>query len=366
MAASDATESRETLVIVGYTVPIAILVMSTVLRLWVKITQDRLHLDDYLITLASALEVAYSVTMLVCGVGHGFGKHTKPLDTHDLEIFLKGDYIASHLYNVGLAAIKLGILALYYRIFPVRWFSRTVIGCAIFVCVWITTIEVFMGALCRPLRAFWDLSIKGYCFNSTALSYYVNTSNMITDLVLFALPIPVILRVRTTRNKKIALVAIFSIGFITCGISAARLAYVVAQGSADITWEGVPLGVLSAFESLGAILCANLPIIYRLFRTAAQKITSSASRAKTSNMQYGYETKAYGTRSHARQHRRSMTDSERWIHANSSNENHAYAQGKISTEMKVEPGVFEMGRVPSGAIGVQREFHQSVEENTGL
>jgi hypothetical protein len=71
-----------------------------------------------------------------------------------------------------------------------------------------------MGALCRPLRAFWDLSIKGYCFNSTALSYYVNTSNMITDLVLFALPIPVILRVRTTRNKKIALVAIFSIGFM--------------------------------------------------------------------------------------------------------------------------------------------------------
>jgi hypothetical protein len=61
-----------------------------------------------------------------------------------------------------------------------------------------------------------------------------------------------------------------------------------------------------------------------------------------------------------------MTDSERWIHANSSNENHAHAQGKISTEMKVEPGVFEMGRVPSGAIGVQREFHQSVEENTGL
>jgi uncharacterized membrane protein len=59
MAASDATESRETLVIVGYTVPIAILVMSTVLRLWVKITQDRLHLDDYLITLAS---VSFSPT----------------------------------------------------------------------------------------------------------------------------------------------------------------------------------------------------------------------------------------------------------------------------------------------------------------
>lgn len=37
---------------------------------------------------------------------------------------------------------------------------------------------------------------------------------MVTDLVLFALPIPVIVRVRTTRKKKIALITIFSIGFM--------------------------------------------------------------------------------------------------------------------------------------------------------
>ncbi|KAF7590880.1 hypothetical protein BBP40_002294 [Aspergillus hancockii] len=365
MESADPNESQETLVLVGYILPMALLLVSTILRLWVKITQDRLHLDDYIITLATSLEIAYAVAILVCGVGHGFGKHAAIVDPPDLEIFLKGEYIASHLYNIGLATIKLSILALYYRIFPVKWFSRTVIGCAIFVCIWITTIEIFMGALCRPLRAFWDFKVKGKCFNSTALSYYVNTSNMVTDLVLFALPIPVILRVRTTRNKKIALITIFSIGFITCGISAARLAYVVAQGSADITWEGVPLGVLSAFESLGGVLCANLPIIYRLFRTAAQKITSSASRSrsrpKASNLQYGYDTKAYGTKSHARQHRRSETDSERWIHASSSSESHAHGQGKISTEMKVEPGAFEMGSVPSGAIAVQREFHQQIE-----
>ncbi|KAF5860309.1 hypothetical protein ETB97_001729 [Aspergillus alliaceus] len=365
MASWDGTPSKETLVIVGYTVPTVILVASTALRLGVKLTKDGLHLDDYLITLASALEMAYSVTILVCGVGHGFGRHAKFVDLKDLEIFLKGEYIASHLYNIFLAATKLSILVLYYRIFPIPWFRKTVIGCSVFILVWIAAIEATMGALCRPLHAFWDLTVKGKCLNSTALTYFVNSSNMVTDLVLFALPIPVILSVRTTLRKKIALVFIFSIGFITCGISAARLAYVVAQGSADITWEGVPLGILSAFESLGGVLCANLPIIYRLFKKAAQNISSSVSgqKTKTSNLQYGYDPKAYGSKSHGRQRRRS-TDSERWIrmpNEQDSSETHTHVQSN-SPDMKPQPDAFEMRPMPRNAIAVQREFHTSVED----
>lgn len=127
---------------------------------------------------------------------------------------MQADYIASHLYNVGLASVKLGILALYYRIFTIPWFRKTVIGCGAFVCFWIATIEIFMGLLCRPLEAFWNASVKGHCFNSSALSYYVNTSNMVTDIVIFALPIGVIVRLRTSRSNKIALCIIFSIGFM--------------------------------------------------------------------------------------------------------------------------------------------------------
>ncbi|GLB21744.1 hypothetical protein AtubIFM61612_002294 [Aspergillus tubingensis] len=387
---SQETASRVPVVIAGYTVPIVCMVLCTGLRLFVKVrgpSEDRFHADDCLITLATILEVAYSIIMLAVGMNaledaslagiqlmylgmrHGFGKHASTLATTDLEAFLKGDYIASHLYNVGLASVKLGILALYYRIFAIQWFRRTVIGCVTFVCLWIATIEIFMGLLCRPLEAFWDASIKGHCFNSSALSYYVNTSNMITDLVIFALPIGVIVRLRTTRSNKIALCIIFSIGFITCGISAARLAFVFAESSSDITWDGVDLGVLSGFESLGGILCANLPIIYRLFRQAAQKVTSrTGGSSSLPHLQYGRESKTFTSRSRPRRHRLSETLNEQWIqlqNGNSSNDSHLsggpqdFAVQKV-VDMETGMEVVRLSNFPN-AITVKREFHQTVE-----
>ncbi|RAK73796.1 putative integral membrane protein PTH11-like [Aspergillus fijiensis CBS 313.89] len=368
MASPEQSASREALVIVGYVVPMAGMLLTTGMRLMVKIRgqDDKFHMDDYLIMLATTLEVAYSVTMMACGLGHGFGKHTSTVSVKDLEVFVKGEYVASHLCNLGLASTKLGILTLYYRIFPVQWLSRTVIGCAIFICLWITTIEIYMGVLCRSL------------LNSSALSYYINCSNMLTDIFIFALPIPVILRLRTTSTKKIALCIIFSIGFITCAISAARLAYVFAQNSSDITWEGVPLAVLSAFESFGGILCANLPIIYRLFRSAAQKMTSrtgnSSSAPKTPHRQYGYGSNMYGSKNVDRRPRGvSAANDEQWIRLPNGNLSHGTAHetgNTIVTQVhedshteESEEDTIELVMMPKNAITVQREFHQSVEDS---
>ncbi|KAE8153635.1 hypothetical protein BDV25DRAFT_22028 [Aspergillus avenaceus] len=339
------SDSRTATAIVGYTVPMTVLVLSTVLRIYAKLSQDRVQADDFYIVFATVLAIAYSIVVLA-SLRNGFGKHTSSLSLRDREAFLKAEYISSNLYNVSLAATKLGILALYYRIFPIRWFSRTVIACGVFICLWIVTIEVFMALLCRPIQAFWDVAVEGHCFNSTSLTYYVNASNMITDLVLFALPIPVILGVRTTNNKKVALVAVFSIGFITCGISAARLGEVVAIGSSDITWEGVPLGILSAFESLGGVLCANLPIIYRLFRTVVQKISSSVSGTKTTHVQYGHGS-IHQAKAHTRTRGQSEVEGERWIrlpNGNSSGENHTSSDGLIQNKNNTtDPETLEMG-----------------------
>ncbi|PWY94035.1 integral membrane PTH11-like protein [Aspergillus sclerotioniger CBS 115572] len=336
------------------------MVLSTGLRFVVKargLSEDRLHVDDYLITLATGLEVAYSIIMLSGGVGNGFGKHASTLTTSEKEAFLKADYIASHLYNVGLASVKLGILTLYYRIFAIPWFRKTVIDCGAFVCLWIATIEIFMGLLCRPLEAFWNASVKGHCFNSSALSYYVNTFNMVTDIVIFALPIGVIVRLRTTRSNKIALCIIFSIGFVTCGISAARLAFVFAQTSSDVTWDGVDLGVLTGFESLGGILCANLLIIYRL---------------PAPRLPYGHESKSFASRSRPRRHRLSDTGSEQWIqlqNGNSSNDNHLSSKSSADftvqkvVDMETGTEIVRLDTMPGNAITVRRDFHQVIEEN---
>lgn len=52
---------------------------------------------------------------------------------------------------------------------------------------------------------------------------------------IFLLPIPTILRLQTSKQRKISLCFLFSVGLGTCVISGARLSVVVSIGATDIT-----------------------------------------------------------------------------------------------------------------------------------
>lgn len=149
-----------------------------------------------------------------------------------------------------------------------------VLFCATFVALWLLTITLMLALVCRPLPAYWDSTVKGKCIDLVAFTYFTNITNLVTDVVIFLLPVPVIVRLHVTLARKLALLGVFMIGLGVCIISAVRLNFVITQGSPDFTWEGVPLGALSVFEPLGGILCSNLPIIYPLFSKTAQKVKS--------------------------------------------------------------------------------------------
>jgi len=47
-----------------------------------------------------------------------------------------------------------------------------------------------------------------------AFTYATNIVNLISDLLIFALPIPVILPLQISRNRKIGFISLFSIGLM--------------------------------------------------------------------------------------------------------------------------------------------------------
>jgi hypothetical protein len=148
----------------------------------------------------------------------------------------QGDYVFSHFYDAAIASTKLSVLALYYRIFATRTFRITVAATAVFVILWLITMEVVLGLECTPIQAWWG-DAEGSCLDLVAFAYFTNITNLATDLWIFAMPIPIILGLHANKNKKISLCFIFSIGLGTCALSAARLAFVVSEGSSDITCE---------------------------------------------------------------------------------------------------------------------------------
>jgi hypothetical protein len=221
------------------------------------------------------------IAILMNGIAapYGFGKHIDTLSTDDIKTFLivrmlpaydfdqlntdsrfprlKSDYVFSHFYNIALASVKLSILLFYHRIFTLpMWFRRTVQVMIVCVVLWVTVMEILFGLECRPIQKWWDSTRTGECLDLVAFTYATNTVNLTSDLLIFVLPIPVILRLQTTRNRKIGLISLFSMGLMcvlprlnivmcvacaylvilrVCAVSCYRLSMVFAQASADFT-----------------------------------------------------------------------------------------------------------------------------------
>ncbi|KAF1918110.1 hypothetical protein BDU57DRAFT_187414 [Ampelomyces quisqualis] len=265
-----------------YSVPIAAAALSTALRFWAKrLGRNGIALDDYLILFATFCLIGQCSSGLGYGPPHGMGRHVIVVSAYDQMMVRKGDYIFSHFYDLALVAVKLGILAFYYRVFVHTIFRSVVLATAAFVVAWGIGITVTLFLACRPLNAYWDATIKGQCLTMVTFVYFTNVSNLITDICIFLMPIPMIWHLQLQTKKKLLLSFIFCIGLATCVISSIRLTVVLGRGSADFTWYYVPLGAYSVFEPLGGILCTNLPIIWHMLRKRRAMNRSLGSSSKT-------------------------------------------------------------------------------------
>ena len=111
-----------------------------------------------------------------------------------------------------MGTVKLSILTFYYRIFITRVFRRVVLATIVFIALWILTITIVLALECRPTAKFWNPLLPGKCFNLVAVSYFTNITNLLTDLWIFFLPIPVIWGLQISKEKRLGLCGVFLIG----------------------------------------------------------------------------------------------------------------------------------------------------------
>ncbi|KAF2006254.1 hypothetical protein P154DRAFT_255849 [Amniculicola lignicola CBS 123094] len=261
-----------------YSWPIALSIISTSLRLWAKKAgRNGITLDDYLIVFATICLVGECASGLGYGPPHGMGRHVIVPSADDLTMVRKGDYVFSHFYDIALVTVKLGILAFYYRVFVVPVFRKIVLATSAFIIAWGIGITVTLALACRPIQAFWDSTVTGKCVDLLTFTYFTNISNLITDIWIFLMPVPVIWHLQLQTKKKLLLCLIFCMGLATCVVSSIRLTVVLGHVSPDFTWSYVPLGAYAAFEPLGGILCTNLPIIWHMWRKRRPLLPGSSA-----------------------------------------------------------------------------------------
>lgn len=95
-----------------------------------------------------------------------------------------------------------------------HWVQRTLrVLMAMVILTCLTGIGLVVTA-CIPLTAYWDSDIQAKYCHSTDAYYAILGIQLVTDLLIFLLPLPVIWSMRAPRDQKLMLLMLFSFGFL--------------------------------------------------------------------------------------------------------------------------------------------------------
>ncbi|KAK6222628.1 hypothetical protein LQW54_000808 [Pestalotiopsis sp. IQ-011] len=187
---------------------------------------------DYLTLLAYFGLIAEVAFVSYFGIAHGgYGEHIDELSLERIENSLKGLFSQQWIWSTSTTAFRLAILLLYKEVF----FAQTVVrrGSMILIAVVIANelqCVVVDLVLCRPIRGSWDLSVERQCGNILKAEIASAVINMVIDILVTFLPLPVIWHLQLSKQKKFALTGAFSVGLCTIFIlSEITLGIVVAS-----------------------------------------------------------------------------------------------------------------------------------------
>ena len=121
-----------------------------------------------------------------------------------------GFYAVTIIYSLAVVLPKMSVLILYLRVFKDR-FSKYCCWAIFLILAASAIINVFIvGFQCNNPAASWDPTIPGgHCNNIQAHLTYASLPNIITDVAMLVLPIPVVRRLQVALHVKIGLAMTF-------------------------------------------------------------------------------------------------------------------------------------------------------------
>nr|CDP22942.1 Putative protein of unknown function [Podospora anserina S mat+] len=229
-------------------------------------------------------------------MARGAGRHAWEADWMQMSALERAAWYGILFYNLSLTFSRISILLLYRRIFTYSWAKRAiqiVLVLVVLIGIWLV---VSVCTACIPLEAFWNWSLfftqEVYCQPGNI--WWANAAlHIVSDLVIMALPMPVLSALKLPRRQKYALVGVFALGFFVCIVSITRLVYlidIVKKAGYDATYTSAQMIYWTSVEVSAAICCACLmtlkPLIQRLFPRLLSPNSGSKIQRENSSLQW--------------------------------------------------------------------------------
>ncbi|KAH6855567.1 hypothetical protein B0I37DRAFT_58362 [Chaetomium sp. MPI-CAGE-AT-0009] len=248
--------------------------------------------DDWSILVATVFSVANSVAMCF-EVKYGMGRHAENVTPEEGVQQLKFLLVAILSYNMGMNVVKLGFLFQYRRIFQGDVIQRICFWFIIYVCLWACVQATLLGLSCLPISIIVPSMAKS-CLDTLPVWYFSSGMSMATDILIFCIPIPSVLKLQLPLRQRIWVLGIFCLGFFVCIISVYRM-FTLKSGviSQDPSWENIGAAIWSCVELNVSIIASTLPTLRPFLARILPGIgLSSARNERTTYLRYGSESAA--------------------------------------------------------------------------
>ncbi|KAK6496654.1 hypothetical protein TWF481_001644 [Arthrobotrys musiformis] len=243
-----------------------------------------LHTEDWLTIVACSILLIQMVLSCLFTPRYTLLVDTEPTklfayfgnDAVRLHAFIKRtlEYqIGSHVgFLTSLWLIKFSFLFFYKRLAEGRAWSKLWIFTLAFCVLSYVGNVVGYFFVCIPLSSYFDATCASETGRSNASLYGATATDIISDLLIMAIPLRLIRHLRMSDLQKIGLACLFCLGFVVVTLSLARTIRINAGGSgaypqSDPRW----VALWSIAEEATAIVVCCLPAIRKLFNVQKER-----------------------------------------------------------------------------------------------
>ncbi|KAG9948585.1 MFS monosaccharide transporter-like protein, partial [Aureobasidium melanogenum] len=241
-------------------------------------------LDDYFILVAWLL--AFGLSFSICyGSFVGLGRHEDDVPDSWQGALRRSQYAFSVLYNPALMAEKTSILVFYLTLSKTNMTFRWATIATLFVVnaagLALTLVTLFQ---CNPVGAAFRYPVPATHHCTDIITIYLSSApvNIITDLAILFLPMPILTSMRLPRKQKTILVITFGFGLFVAVVDIVRIAYLQSASTyrlnqilnfqqdnssgrdvdvTDFSWYASYSFMWSAIEVNVGIMCACVPAL---------------------------------------------------------------------------------------------------------
>lgn len=261
-------------------VSIATLLLATIFVLARLISRaaivGKVAVDDYFMILALLIAIGLS-SALCYGSAWGLGRHELDVPPEWQPTLLRADYAFTVLYQPALMMIKTSILAFYLTLSKTSRTFRWACFATLFVVnaggFALTMLTAFQ---CNPVSVTFDLTTPSTAHCTDIVTIYLSSAplNILTDLAILFLPMPILTSMRLPRKTKIILIITFSFGIFVAAVDVVRIAYLQsaamtrlaelqsqASSSDDRTSEFTDFSWYAAFSFMWSVVEVNVGIM---------------------------------------------------------------------------------------------------------